>query len=151
MKLGKNLAPELILEFQCFSMKRLKTTRTEWAVYNSIANYINFAMFPDQTNQNLNNPKFKPHVREQFQRLDGARLGQWVGGGEAAHVTTGGLPENGYLAAATAHKAAATGTLPEDGYLAAVAERLWQQHPCRGTRRRRRRRPTTTTTQIATD
>ena len=40
--------------------------------------------------------------------------------------TTGVLPENGYLAAATAHKAAATGTLPEDGYLAAVAERLWQ-------------------------
>ena len=56
-----------------------------------------------------------------------------------AHVTTGVLPENGYLAATTAHKAAATGTLPEDGYLAAIAERLWQRQPLPGA-------PTTTTT-----
>ena len=54
-------------------------------------------------------------------------------------MTTGVLPENGYLAAATAHKAAATGTLPEDGYLAAIAERLWQRQPLPGA-------PTTTTT-----
>ena len=57
---------------------------------------------------------------------------------------TGVLPENGYLAATTAHKAAATGTLPEDGYLAAVAERLWQRQPLPGA-------PTTTTNNDDTD